>query len=124
MRKTRPYCLRADEAVKCCRVCRDEAFLADEVIHYSKQRYGKYRALGVILVVMPWNYPIIGWRSGSLLPGSVAGNVGLLEHALNRPHSALKSRRSCYGLGYGGSRRGRYRWHRRKRFYRGGGGCR
>ena len=38
----RPYRSRADEAVKCCRVCRDDAknaqgFLADEVIHYSTQ---------------------------------------------------------------------------------------
>jgi len=102
-----------------------QRFLADEVIQTTAtESYVKYQALSVILVVMPWKYSIIRWCSGSLLPGSAAGNVGLLEHASNVPLSALKSRRSCYGLSYGGSRRGRYRRHRRKRFYRRGGDCR
>jgi succinate-semialdehyde dehydrogenase/glutarate-semialdehyde dehydrogenase len=61
-----------------------QRFLADEVIQTTAtESYVKYQALSVILVVMPWKYSIIRWCSGSLLPGSAAGNVGLLEHASN-----------------------------------------
>ena len=71
MRKT--YRSGVDGTVKCCRVCRYDAenaqrFLADEVIQTTASKsYLKYQPLGVVLVVMPWNYPIIGWCSGSLL---------------------------------------------------------
>jgi acyl-CoA reductase-like NAD-dependent aldehyde dehydrogenase len=71
MRKT--YRSGVDEAVKCGRLCRYYAenaqrFLADEVIQTTASKsYVKYQPLGVILVVMAWNYPRIGWCSCSLL---------------------------------------------------------
>jgi len=89
------YRSAVDEAVKCAWACRYYAenaqrFLADEVIQTTaSQSYVKYQALGVILVVMPWNYPL--WQVFRFIaPGLMAGNVGLLKHASNVPQSALK----------------------------------
>ncbi|MFC8827506.1 NADP-dependent succinic semialdehyde dehydrogenase [Streptomyces sp. NPDC057137] len=88
------------EAAKCAKSMRWYArhareLLADE--HPSAadvqdsgaaRAYVRYRPLGVVLAVMPWNFPL--WQVVRFAaPALMAGNVGLLKHASNVPQTAL-----------------------------------
>jgi succinate-semialdehyde dehydrogenase/glutarate-semialdehyde dehydrogenase len=63
--------------------------LADEPIEsLATKSYVRFQPLGVILAVMPWNFPFWqAFRAG--LPALAAGNVMLLKHSSNVPQCAL-----------------------------------
>jgi len=66
-----------------------ERLLADErVDSTATESYVRFQPLGVILAVMPWNFPFWqAFRAG--LPALTSGNVMLLKHSSNVPQSAL-----------------------------------
>ncbi|PZO44159.1 MAG: NADP-dependent succinic semialdehyde dehydrogenase [Pseudanabaena frigida] len=82
------------EVEKCAHLCRfyaehAPAFLADTpAITDASRTLIRYQPMGIILAVMPWNFPF--WQVFRFaVPCLMAGNVGLLKHASNVPQCAL-----------------------------------
>ncbi len=91
----KPIRAAVEEAAKCARACdfyaqNGPGYVADNgVADDEHQSFLAYDPLGVVLAVMPWNFPF--WQVVRFLaPGLVAGNVGLLKHASNVPQCALE----------------------------------
>ncbi len=82
------------EIEKCARGCDYYAenaanLLKPETIETeARKSYVSYRPLGVVLAIMPWNFPF--WQTFRFAaPNLMAGNAGLLKHAENVTGVAL-----------------------------------
>ncbi|MFH8346602.1 NADP-dependent succinic semialdehyde dehydrogenase [Streptomyces sp. NPDC018045] len=96
----KPLAAARAEAAKCAKTMRWYADHAEELLADEKpdagdvedagasRAYVRYRPLGTVLAVMPWNFPL--WQVIRFAaPALMAGNTCLLKHASNVPQTAL-----------------------------------
>lgn len=83
-----------NEIEKCTRCCRfyaehGDQFLREQIVESDARHSSiRYQPLGIILAIMPWNFPF--WQVFRFaVPAIIAGNVALLKHASNVSQCAL-----------------------------------
>jgi succinate-semialdehyde dehydrogenase/glutarate-semialdehyde dehydrogenase len=98
MEMGKPIAQARAEVLKCAKSIRfyaahAQSFLAPEPLADpscvgASSAYAVYEPLGVLLAIMPWNYPL--WQVIRFAgPALMAGNAGVLKHASNVPQAAL-----------------------------------
>ncbi|HEX9401390.1 MAG TPA: NAD-dependent succinate-semialdehyde dehydrogenase [Anaeromyxobacter sp.] len=95
----------AAEVTKCAWVCEYYAETAEghlaprEEPSDAGRSYVRFDPLGVVLAVMPWNFPY--WQVFRFIaPHLMAGNGGLLKHASNVPQCALSIEQVMHEAGF------------------------
>jgi len=90
----KPIAAAESEVEKCAVTCEHfaryaERYLAaEDIASDAAHSFVRYDPLGVVLAVMPWNFPF--WQAiRCAAPALMAGNVVVLKHASNVPGSAL-----------------------------------
>jgi succinate-semialdehyde dehydrogenase/glutarate-semialdehyde dehydrogenase len=95
----------AAEVTKCAWVCEYCAETAERDLTPREEKsdagrsYVRFDPLGVVLAVMPWNFPF--WQVFRFIaPHLMAGNGGLLKHASNVPQCALAIEQVMHDAGF------------------------
>ncbi|MFJ9412807.1 NADP-dependent succinic semialdehyde dehydrogenase [Streptomyces sp. NPDC101227] len=96
----KPLAQARAEAAKCAKTMRWYANRAEELLadehpdpadvkdSGAARAVVRYRPIGTVLAVMPWNFPL--WQVVRFAaPALMAGNTGILKHASNVPQTAL-----------------------------------
>src|SRR5688500_7844822 len=90
----KPILAAVAEAEKCALACRYYAgnakrFLADQPVKTPEgEAWVSFQPMGVVLAVMPWNFPF--WQVFRFAaPALMAGNCGVLKHSSTVPQCAL-----------------------------------
>lgn len=95
-----------DEVEKCAFGCdyyaeNAERFLSREPVDMGdrSEAFVTYNPLGVVLAIMPWNFPL--WQVFRFAsPGLMAGNACVLKHAANVPGSAMAIEEIFHDAGF------------------------
>lgn len=101
----KPVAQGRSEVDKCAWVCdyyadNAQSFLAPDLVATDASRsFVAFQPLGIVLAVMPWNFPF--WQVFRFAaPGLMAGNAGVLKHASNVCGCALAIEKVFHDAGF------------------------